>query len=216
MRRIPVKLVVLVGLVCVVAIALIVSRVYFVWFVRVPTGNMMNTILIGDHLVVGRALGQIERGDVVVFWYPGDSARYMSRIIGLPGETIELRNRDVYINGLKLPEQKIIAVENASQYGEPLEVASGEGDGPYRVYYTRPEELDDDPTTSAVGSPFRIAEGHYFLMGDNRDNSQDSRYRGVVPRALIWGKVSIVYWSVFEDRQFEEHIRWDRIFTRIR
>lgn len=176
----------------------------------------MNTILIGDHLVVGRSFGMVDRGNVVVFWYPGDSARYVARVIGLPGETIELRGRNVYINGQELPEQKVLGVENDSQYGEPLEEISVEGSGPYRVYYTRSEPLDGDHSTLAVGSPFRIAEGNYFLMGDNRDNSHDSRYRSAVPRDLIWGKVTIVYWSAFQDRNHEEHIREDRIFTRIR
>lgn len=76
-----------------------IYRIFFMWMVRVPTGSMLNTIVPGDHLVVNRSFGEIERGRIVVFQYPGDSAYYVARVVGLPGETIQLRGMSVYING---------------------------------------------------------------------------------------------------------------------
>ena len=183
---------------------------FFVWMVRVPTGAMLNTIVPGDRLVVHRLFGNPNRGDIVAFQYPGDQAYYITRIIGLPGESIQLKGKLVYINGRPIAEQRVL-VDPRYNGKEPLQELSTEGSGPYRVYYVKHSFEEDEMSSGMSGdfgveTPFQIPNDSYFLMGDNRDNSEDSRYRGPVPRNLIWGKPSIVYYSESNS---------DRAFTKV-
>jgi signal peptidase I len=180
------------------AIAIVAFRVFIVRFIRVPAGAMMNTILPGDQLLVYRLLGDPARGDIVVFKYPKDEARYVARIIGLPGETIQLKGKLVYINGRALDEQRVLVEGNNGH--EPLKELSTEGNGPYSVYYVKHRFAEDETAEETSGdigidTPFQIPNDSYFILGDNRENSYDSRYRGAVPGDLIWGKCSIIYVS---------------------
>lgn len=203
-----------------------VFRIFFLRMAGVPSGSMANTIIPGDNILITRSFGQIERGQIVLFQYdpkspvyrdrPEDPATYyISRIVGLPGETIQTRGRTVYINERPLAEQKVTITE-ISQYG-PLQELSTEGDGPYRVFYSQQSTDEQSAFSDAEKfggqTPFRIPNDSYFVMGDNRDNSEDSRYRGPVPRNLIWGKVSIVYYSATMDT---DEARWDRVFKKVR
>jgi len=215
----------LVTLVVGVGSAALVYRIFFMRLIRVPTGAMMNTILIGDQIVVNRSFGAIKRGWIVVFKYPGDSANYIARVIGLPGETIEVRDRSVYVNGQLLEEQRVL-VEPDDFGGEAdsLKEVAIKGEGGYRVFYTTrkddensPAGSDRDPANFATNSPFQIPLNSFFILGDNRDNSYDSRFRGPVPRELIWGTASVVYFSVFSNRKsHEERVRWERIFGKVK
>ena len=178
--------------------------------VRVPTGAMLNTIVPGDRLVVHRLLGNINRGDIVAFQYPGDKAYFIARIIGLPGESIQLKGKLVYINGAPLAEQ-LVLVDAHYDGKEPLKELSTSGSGAYRVYYVQHSSEEDEFSSGVSGdfgveTPFQIPNDSYFLMGDNRDNSNDSRFRGPVPRKLIWGKPSIIYYSESNS---------DRVFTKL-
>ena len=190
-----------------------------------PTGSMANTIIPGDHLVVKkRAFGEISRGDLIVFRYPKDtSVFYLFRVIGLPRETIEIRGRSVYINGQELKEQRVTVKPDYSLEEDGLQELSTEGSGFYRVYYFSREEGDEsgkapDLEQGDFGTnwPFQIPDSEYFVMGDNRDNSEDSRYWGTVPRALVFGKPTMIYWSTHRDRQGGESIRWNRVFNEVR
>lgn len=199
----------------------IFGMTFIVQAVKVPTGSMLNTILIGDHLLVNKFIfGQdgfkldyftphraIRRGDVIVFKYPGDPAtNYVKRVIGLPGETIEIKGPHVFINGQQLPEHYLVAEQPADPYA-PLVIKNPkpapEGIN-YTIYYSQDSaESEFDPVEKrllgqkyAVGAPFTIPPNHYFAMGDNRDNSQDSRYWGTVPRENILGKAFMVYYSI--------------------
>jgi signal peptidase I len=199
------------------AVAVGVYRVFFLWMIRVPTGAMANTILPGDHLVVHRLLGGISRGDIVVFRYPDKDEYYVARVIGLPGESIQLRRKLVYINDRVLDEQRVMVESEHNGY-DPLTELGVEGTGPYRVYYTQhasgdEESLPDDSGEFGVTAPFQIPADSYFILGDNRDNSYDSRFLGGVPRNLIWGKPSIIYFSVTMPN--EDTIRSERIFKRV-
>ena len=166
-------------------------RTFVVQAFKIPSGSMENNLLIGDHLLVNKfvlgpsasglerallPIGTIRRGNVVVFKYPEEPERdFIKRVIGLPGETIELRNKKVYIND------------------QPL-------DEPYVHYLQAPSSRPDlhEVTTFDVRErygPVTVPPNQYFVMGDNRDNSQDSRYWGFLPRENVKGKALIIYWS---------------------
>lgn len=201
--------------------------------VTVPTGSMQNTILVGDYLLVNKFIftpgggslpflpqREIERGDIIVFKYPGNKVRpeadrsrnlipyqinYVKRVIGLPGETVEFRDNQVLINGKLLPEHRVIGDAEDSQ--SALETAEFEERRPedkYSVYYSK-ETMDavkagkrltrQGYEFGVAGKPMVVPENSFFVMGDSRDNSEDSRYWGFVPRGLIIGRAMFVYWS---------------------
>ncbi|MFQ5701769.1 MAG: signal peptidase I [Acidobacteriota bacterium] len=194
----------------------IVICVIFVVFARafvfqqskIPTGSMIPTLLIGDYIMVNkfiyaptrtpieRALlpvRDIKRGDIVVFKYPEEPEKdYIKRVIGLPGEFLEVRDKTVYINGSPL-EEKYKAHESDLKPESWAKVKEGK-------LALSAAEHTDHRWRRALGNgvdfpPMLIPEGHYFCMGDNRDNSKDSRYWGTVPRENIKGKAFIIWWS---------------------
>ena len=165
---------------------------------------------------------EVQRGDIIVFKYPGNRVNpaadrmrtppiipyqinYVKRVIGLPGETVEFRNNRVYINGELLPEHRVIG--EADDELSALEVREFEPRPPganYTVYYDEQNirmseagaNLPRNRYEFAVpGKPMKVPENHFFVMGDSRDNSEDSRYWGFVPRELIIGRAMFVYWS---------------------
>ena len=216
-----------------IVIAVILALFVRTWVVqafKIPTGSMETNLLIGDHLLVNKfifgptplAIGRavlpvrsIRRGDVVVFKYPEQPDRdFIKRVIGLPGETIELKNKKVYVNN------------------QPL-------DEPY-VHFLTPPSSDYQEVTSfdlrERFGPVTVPADAYFMMGDNRDNSQDSRYWGFLPRGHVKGKALVIYWSYESGREdyldeglgatikrlgsvvthFFTKTRWERLFRQIR
>jgi signal peptidase I len=194
----------------------------FIRMVKVPTGGMQNTILAGDHILVNRFAREVKRGDLIIFKFPMDpSVQYIKRIIGLPGETIEIRDTKIFINGRELAEKRVMVDQNASINfpGRPLKEIASEGRGSYSVYYYSDRsfsEFSNDFTKFATKEPFQIPAGEYFVLGDNRDDSQDSRYWGTVPQALVTGKAWLVYWSNEEDPIKGNRTRWNRLFTKLK
>ncbi len=224
MRKRTLILIVVLGI---FGIGLTVYRVFFLRMAAVPTASMANTIIPGDRILITKSFGKLERGELVVFQYDPKSPAFrdrphedpatfhVARVVGLPGETIQMRGRTVYINERSLPEQKVIGRDVDPR--EPLEELSTERSGPYRVFYS-PRSADEqsafpDDYLFAGQTPFRIPADTYFVMGDNRDNSEDSRYRGPVPRELIWGKAVLVYYSA---SMKTDETRWERVFKKIR
>lgn len=211
------------ALIAVALCALGVYRIVFVKMVRVPTGAMANTIIPGDHLIVRKLLGDVNRGDIVIFQFPNDlSVHYVKRVVGLPGERIQVRGYFVFVNGVPIPEQRVLVTRDEHFIKGFLEELSTEGVGPYRVFYYRRDAenpvITDDPVDARFGvaEEFHIPANQYFLLGDNRDNSLDSRFRGPVPRELIWGKPTMIYWSSFGEPPVEEDVKWDRIGKSLR
>jgi signal peptidase I len=174
---------------------------------KIPTPSMEDNLLVGDHLLVNKfaygapgsvvdaviPLRAIHRGDVIVFKYPFDLTKhYVKRVIGLPGDRIHVVDTDVFINGEALAEP--YKHLTPKEYREDFPGHEGSR------FYQLPEL-----NNSGWYEPFRsemdivVPEGKYFAMGDNRDNSADSRYWGFVPRELIVGKALIVYWSYESD-----------------
>ena len=206
--------------------------------VEVPTGSMLNTILIGDHMLVNRMVygtpewlaplapyRQIRRGDVVVFRHPTDPENlYVKRVVGLPGETVEIYGVRVYVDGRELPEARALVADPSAPALEVVEAPPPPPGVTYRVYYSQLRELGDggglealasvDRGTFGVGRPFTIPDRHYFCLGDNRDNSLDSRFWGTVPRDLVVGRAVVVYWSYDATApSLAERFRWARVGT---
>ena len=203
--------------------------------VTVPTGSMQNTILVGDYLLVNKFIfspgggslpflpqREIRRGDIIVFKYPGNKVRpemdssrrppikpyqlnYVKRVIALPGETVEFRNNQVFINGELLAEHRVIGDADDDQSAlQTREFEDRKPEDQWDVYY---EERTMDwvrqgrnlPRTNyefaIPGKTMVVPENSFFVMGDSRDNSEDSRYWGFVPRELVIGRAMFVYWS---------------------
>ncbi len=169
---------------------------YLVHPMTVPTPSMEPTILVGDRLLIdkftirnGFRLGlpltpqhTVERGDVIVFKFPREPrVLYVKRAIGLPGETLEILNKNVYIDGKLLHE--------------PYKVHSDSYIYPRRGLY---HQASGDSQRDNYG-PKTIPDGLYFVMGDNRDDSADSRYFGLLPRSHIVGTPMFVFWSYEDD-----------------
>lgn len=193
-------------------------RFYLTRLIVVPTGAMLNTIVPGDHLVAYKLFDPPSRGDIVVYQQTEGSERYVSRIIGLAGETIQVRGNSVSINGQILEEQRV-TVEPMDGAYDPLKEISSEGNGSYRVFYSKhlfdeQDRVGDPAGEFGTTTPFQIPDNSYFVLGDNRDNSYDSRFRGPVPRELIWGKPWLIYYSAKMPLQIE--VRRERMFTKVR
>ena len=197
-----------------VILALFVRTFVFQAF-KIPTGSMEPNLLVGDHLLVNKfvfgpsafdaelgvlPMRAIRRGDVIVFKYPEEPDRdFVKRVIGLPGESVELRNQQVYIDGTPIDEPY------AHYLFPPTPDAEG-GTGDVRDHY----------------GPVTVPDGQYFMMGDNRDNSQDSRYWGFLPKSYVKGRALVIYWS-FDNEPGENPItgffsgtRWGRLLHLIR
>jgi signal peptidase I len=206
--------------------------------VAVPTGSMQNTINIGDHLfvnkfifgkptpVLGRLLPtrEIKRGDIIVFKLPDNpKINYVKRVIGLPGETVQVKGRHVLVNGKELPEERAL-VRGLGTPDPELTVVKVEPKPPgawYRVYYDAERSSEGDEfeinhrELYGVSQPVKVPEGKYFVMGDSRDNSEDSRYWGFVPRENIFARALYVHLS-FDPRANGllnklASIRWKRL-----
>jgi signal peptidase I len=199
-----------------IIIAVILALFIRTWVVqafKIPTGSMENNLLVGDHLLVDKfafapslssfertflPISTIKRGDVIVFKYPVEPDRdFIKRVIGLPGETLEVKRKTVYINGKPLTEPYV-------HFNLPLSPGKTE---------TLDVREDYGPVT--------VPPDQYFMMGDNRDNSADSRFWGFLPADYIKGKALMIYWSYEPDDQggvlgVLTAARWNRLLHQIR
>ncbi len=178
----------------------LVIRTFVVQAFKIPSGSMIPTLQVGDHILVWKFLyffTSPKRGDVIVFKFPQDESRdFVKRVIGLSGETLEIREGRVYINGKPLEE-------------------------PYAVHLAGGARRSQDNF-----APVKVPEGDLFVMGDNRDSSQDSRYWGFLEARKIRGKAFLVYFSWISDPDGPQwwparivymlvHIPWNVRWSRI-
>ncbi|WP_447976787.1 signal peptidase I [Candidatus Nitrospira bockiana] len=196
-------------------------RVFVVQAFKIPSGSMIPTLLIGDHILVSKlsygiqwpgdcklrmtfppvtcytshtlvSFGEPQRGDVIVFRYPEDEEKdFIKRIIGLPGDTIEIRNKVVYVNGQPFDDKAFT------------------------------QRVDPGTINGAVNprdnfGPVTVPDNAYFVMGDNRDQSLDSRFWGYVRAEKIRGKAFRIYWSWSGHGDWKHWVRWERIGQAIR
>jgi signal peptidase I len=194
----------------------------------VPTGSMKPNILEGDRIFVNKLAYDLkvpfttwhlaewddpERGDVVVFYSPADGVRLVKRVIGVPGDVLEMRVNRLYINGKAADYQPLdpaTAGELTRQLGGEARLAELEKEtlgGLDHPLMTKPWE----PSQHRSFGPVTVPPGKFYMMGDNRDNSNDSRYYGPVDRGQIVGRASRVVMSLDPGHSYKP--RWHRFFT---
>jgi signal peptidase I len=200
------------------------ARSSFADWNKVPTGSMKPTILEGDRVFVNKMAYDLKvpfttlhlaewssprRGDIVVFYSPKDGTRLVKRTVGLPGDTVEMRVDQLIINGEKVAYKSI--AEDLLPDVTPTDRANS-------VYASealpgRSHLIAGIPELPAMRNfgPMQVPDGYYFMMGDNRDNSYDSRYFGVVKRSRILGRATGVVASF--DPEHHARPRWDRFFS---
>lgn len=182
----------------VAAVLAMFIRTFVVQAFKIPSGSMEQTLLVGDHILVSKfiygtkipltdtkvfPLTQPKRGDVIVFVYPVDPSKdFIKRIIGVPGDVVQVTGTQVLVNGKRMEE-------------------------PYAIYDQQPSEPREN------FGPVTVPQGSYFVMGDNRDKSYDSRYWGFVKESKIKGRALVLYWS-WDSSNFG--VRWRRLGHLIR
>jgi signal peptidase I len=182
-------------------------RTFVVQAFKIPSGSMLNTLLIGDHILVNKFIYGVrlpfagtvlipvtepKHDDIVVFKFPEDPSKdFIKRVVGIEGDTIEIRNKKVYVNGELQERDFAIYLDPFTQYSEQNRDNLG---------------------------PLKVPENSIFVMGDNRDYSYDSRFWGFVDLKDLKGKAFMIYWSWDSSNtdSLIDYVRWDRIFQRLK
>lgn len=197
-----------------VFLVVMVVRGFIVEPFKIPSGSMLPTLHIGDYILVNKFayglrspigyykmvnLGSPHRGDVIVFRYPEDpSIDYIKRVIGVPGDKIVYQNKQLWINGKKIILKDRHTYKADPHYDELVEVL---GKVTHHIL------LSKDLNYLAQRQEYTVPKGKYFAMGDNRDNSEDSRFWGFVPDKDLKGRAFLIWWS------YNDGIKWSRIGT---
>jgi signal peptidase I len=207
-----------------------VIRTFLVEAFKIPSGSMENTLQVGDFLLVNKLvygaevpfthkrlprLREPQRGDVIVFEWPEDPTKnFVKRLVGVPGDTVEMRDGTLIRNGTVLSERYV-------EHTEPDMDPAPEDFRWQRDYLVRSANAASayHPSRNNWG-PLVVPKEKYFVLGDNRDNSLDSRYWGFVPDSLVKGRPFVIYYSYAPDTvdtfAWLTHIRWTRLGERIR
>lgn len=196
-----------------VILAVLLFRTFLIEPFRIPSGSMMPTLLVGDFVLVNKFayglrlpvtdtkildIGEPHRGDIAVFKYPPNPKEdYIKRIIGLPGDTISVRDEQVFVNGKPVPQSELGQITDT----DPESVRTAQAGGVERI-----EHLGKLDHRIIVLPPYRrdqraegtwtVPQGCYWAMGDNRDNSSDSRFWGPVPEADLRGRAFLIWFSL--------------------
>ena len=171
------------------------ARTWVIQAFKIPSGSMEKNLLIGDHILVNKfvygptlspweerllPMRKVRRGDIVVFKFPDDPTRdFIKRCMGLPGDTLKIVDKDLFLNGRHVDDSKYTWYAESQSYPREL--------------YFHPKRMRDN------FGPKTVPPASYFCMGDNRDNSNDSRYWGTVPESYLKGRAFMIYWSVESD-----------------
>ena len=212
--------------------ALVIALVFRTFLFQpfsIPSGSMVPTLLKGDYLLVSKFSygyskysfpfspdlfdGRIfasepERGDIAVFRLPSNPRLdYIKRVVGLPGDRIQMREGELFINDIPVPREPAGVHIEANTFGEPSEIPVYRETLPNGVSY---DTLDSNPRSGGDNTPeFIVPAGHYFMMGDNRDNSLDSRFEvGMVPFENFVGRARIIFFSIGDDASALEIWKW--------
>ena len=222
-----------------------VVRMFFYQPFNIPSGSMKSTLLVGDYLFVSKMSygysrysiagnfnlfsGRIwatppKRGDVAVFKLPRDpSMDFIKRVIGLPGDEIQMKDGVLYINGTAVPKQRVDEWESPDESGHISKYTRYQETLPNGVKHYTLDRVPDGRFDNT--SPYKVPAGHYFMMGDNRDESNDSRARndvGFIPFENFVGRAEVIWFSGTEQWGFLKfwtwpgQIRWSRIFSLVR
>jgi len=185
----------------------VVIAVFVITFIvqafQIPSESMENTLLTGDYLLVNKLTyggggaadhimpyRKIRRGDIIVFHYPVNPAQhFVKRVIGVPGDRLRLVNKQVWVNGARLPEPYVRFTKPADDMFRDNFPRMGVPSGLEPKWWLQLRKLVED-------GQLIVPQGHYFVMGDNRDDSYDSRWWGFVPQENIIGRPLLIYWSV--------------------
>ncbi|MBV8772789.1 MAG: signal peptidase I [Deltaproteobacteria bacterium] len=200
----------------------IVLRTFFIQAYKIPSGSMEPTLLIGDHIIVNKLgygfrmpdsffgltpfsseipygkylfpLESVRRGDITVFVFPEDRTKdFIKRVVAIPGDTVEVRAGVLYLNGVRVPDPHA--------HFEKLQAERLPG------------------SQADYMAPTKLASNQYFMMGDNRDHSYDSRFWGPITRDAIEGRAMFIYWSCADENSALScfyDVRWSRIFELVR
>jgi signal peptidase I len=220
-----------------IAIALVL-RAFVVEAFQIPSGSMIPTLEVGDHIFVSKfayglgipftdvkilELRQPERGDVIVFKYPIEPGTdYIKRVVGLPGDVVEVRQHEVFINGHAMPRQRVPMPCHYSESAHPGLVPEDHDCEEWEeTLGTKRHATIQEPGRGHDFGRTVVPPGNVFVMGDNRDNSSDSRVWGTVKHDLIKGKALIVWWSRAPTEGWNlatwfKSIRWGRFFQIVR
>lgn len=213
-----------------VILVVFILRAFIVEPFRIPSGSMMPGLLAGDFILVSKYSfgvrfpglnvkiidsGSPQRGDVMVFRFPDDpSINYIKRTIGLPGDHVVYRNKRLFINGVEMP-QKLVAPYLMRESGQRLTEMQHWVETLGGVQHDILKAGSDRDLTLE----FRVPAGHYFVMGDNRDRSNDSRYWGYVPENHLIGRAFFIWFNLDtgdSGKPLSDRILWNRIGTPIR
>jgi signal peptidase I len=208
----------------------LVIRAFVVEAFKIPSGSMEGTLLVGDFLLVNKlvygaevplvrkrlpAVRVPERGDVIVFQWPSDpSKNFVKRLVGVPGDTLSMSEGMLFRNGVRLQETYV-------RHTDPGADPAGDEFRWQRDYLVRTAEasVGYHPSRNNWG-PLVVPQRHLFVLGDNRDNSLDSRYWGFVPDSLVRGTPMVVYYSYAPDSSARldwlTRVRWHRLGDRVR
>lgn len=209
--------------VCVAVIFALYVRTFLVQAFEVPTPSMEKTVLVGDHVFVNKFVfaphgggplvkllpcHSIRRGDVFVFRFPENPERdFIKRVVGLPGDVVSIRDKELFVNEARQNEPRVFHSDDLVRADDPLLAAA----------YRRRDQLP----------PTRVPAGAFFALGDNRDDSHDSRFWGPVPTGNVKGRAILVYWSLPPEGEasagllrrvaaFFSRARWERTLLPVR
>jgi signal peptidase I len=204
-------------------------RTFFVEAFKIPSGSMEGTLLVGDFLLVNKLvygaelpfthrrlprLREPQRGDIIVFEWPEDpSKNFVKRLVGIPGDTLSMRDGVLFRNGTAVAERYAV-------HTDPAMDPAGDEFQWQRNYLVREAGATaSSPASRNNWGPLVVPEGNYFVLGDNRDNSLDSRYWGFVPDSLVKGRPFVIYYSYAPDTTkgftWLTRVRWQRLGERI-